>query len=138
MRTRNRSVAWLLILFMLVVLISGCTKSGEDEETTSPTTQTEAPAPVTTTVEKVTYGGREFSISYAGYFPIKNADGSYQSSLDEEWDAAYRDLEDRLDIKIIYVPLPEGDALEHLTAAAMSGTVLADLIRTRQNTYWPA
>lgn len=140
MRTRNRSVAWLLILFMLVVLISGCTKSGQDAKTTPATKgQTdEATAPMTTTVEKVTYGGREFSISYAGYFPIKNADGSYQSSLDEEWDAAYRDLEDRLDIKIIYVPLPEGDALEHLTAAAMSGTVLADLIRTRQNTYWPA
>ncbi len=137
----RKTVALLMAMLLLVGLVAGCANSGgATEDTTATTKTTESPASTTevTTTEPVTYGGREFTITSKTYFPATNEDGSYVSAKDEEWAELYMDLEDRLDIKIVYVELPEGDVLEQLTTASMSGTKLADLIYARQTTYWPA
>jgi ABC-type glycerol-3-phosphate transport system substrate-binding protein len=105
---------------MALTLLAGC--GGGDKEPAGPVK---------------TFDGRKFSIAHSRYFPRKNEDGTFISQLDEEWQAAYDDLEARLDIKLEHVSL-EGETLELLTSAAMSGMVLADLIQAHQRNYWPA
>lgn len=138
MKKHVRLIALLVVLLMTVALFAGCGKDGGNDTTTPATTKPEAttPAPETTT-EPVTFNGRKFTISHDSYFPKKDEAGNFVSAVHEEWQAAYDELEARLDIVLELTTL-EGNVLENLTSAGMSGLVLADLVRAHQREYWPA
>lgn len=139
MKKHVRLIALLVVLLMSVALFAGCggDKNGGDSTTagtTAPSATTTAPE---STTEPITFNGREFTITHGSYFPSKDENGNFISALHEEWQQAYDELEERLDIKLEQATL-EGNVLENLTSAGMSGLKLADLIRAHQRDYWPA
>ncbi len=139
MKKHVRLIALLVVLLMTVALFAGCggktNNGGEETKATTTTAQTTTKAPETTTIR--TFGGRTFSITDQLYVPKKDENGNFNSSKDEEWQQLYDELEARLDIKLEYVPI-EGQVIEALISAGMSGTKLADLVYAHQRDYWPA
>lgn len=149
---KTKLPAILLAAVMLAVCYAGCGKTEKAETTASTTaaTETTAEAATETTTEAATetateatttaaktYGGYEFSITYNSYFPKYNDDGSFKDSLSEELFQKLDALEKKLDCKFIYVEPGDNESLELVTTAAMGGIKFADLIRTRQDKYWP-
>ena len=70
-------------------------------------------------------------------FPKTNEDGTYANQNAQELAEKLEDLEARLGITIEQLDF-SGDKLEQVTAAAVSGLKLADLLYMRQNQFWPA
>ena len=154
MKKHSRLLALLLVLVMVMTAFAACGNNGNDPDSTTTAPQsgdatTPSPDDTTvpdgttaqpddTTVPDTTYDGYEFTIMGTGdVFPETNEDGSYKNQNEEELADKLAELEQRLDITITKLDFA-GDKLEAVTASAMGGTKLADLLWLHQQQYWPA
>ena len=119
MKKRARILALIMALVMVVAMFAAC---GGDEE---PATTTEA----TTAAPEVNLQGYKFEIANGGrILPQTNEDGSYKNADQQEFADRLDDLQAQLGITIENVPLPEGDQIEVMIAAAMGQVKLGDII----------
>lgn len=158
----KRILALVMALMMVVSMFAACggteepaatteatttaaTTAGTTAATTTEATTTEATTTEATTTEATTtpepaldLTGYEFTImtNNSKFAPIVNADGTYASALDETWANELMDLEDTLGVTISLIPY-NGDALEQITTAMLSGDTLADLLYAHVEVLWP-
>ena len=140
----SKMLALVVAVLMVVSLFAACAGEEKPAETTAATTTAATTTAATTTEATTTEAagpdlkGYKFEIMGAGdVFPKTNEDGSYANANSEELADAYAALEDKLGIEIVPVNF-NGDKLEEITTAAMSGDCLADIIYIRQDIAWTA
>ena len=127
MKKHRHILCVILAVLMLAALFAGC--KGKDDD------QGKTPA---STIDAEQLKGYQFTIMGTGdVFPKTNEDGTYANQNAQELAEKLEDLEARLGITIDQLDF-SGDKLEQVTAAAVSGLKMADLLYMRQNEFWPA
>ena len=127
MKKHRHILCVILAVLMLAALFAGC--KGKDDD------QGKTPA---STIDAEQLKGYQFTIMGTGdVFPKTNEDGTYANQNAQELAEKLEDLEARLGITIEQLDF-SGDKLEQVTAAAVSGLKMADLLYMRQNEFWPA